>query len=258
MDRPYLDRYYSMNQVDRTMEEQITVTLPSGVKKSLPKGARLQDFCDDDAIAVQMDGMMVDLSRSPEKDASITCIPVHSRKGLDVLRHSAAHVMAQAVKELFPSAKLTFGPATESGFYYDFEYERPFTPQDLEKIEERMAQIIEQNLPFVRQEVLKGEAIKTFQKEGESYKVEHLQELPDRVSLYPGTFNDLCEDPMPLLLGRLNLKLLNVSGTYWRGCPNQVLQGFMALHSRIRRPWMNTFTCLKRPQTRPPEIREGA
>ncbi|HSB06268.1 MAG TPA: threonine--tRNA ligase [Thermodesulfobacteriota bacterium] len=209
------------------MEEQITVTLPDGVKKSLPKGARLQDFCDDDTIAVQMDGMIVDLSRNLEKDASITCIPVHSRKGLDVLRHSAAHVMAQAVKELFPLAKLTFGPATESGFYYDFEYERPFTPQDLEKIEKRMAEIIKQNLPFVRQEVLKDEAIKTFQNKGESYKVEHLQDLPDRVSLYTqGTFTDLCEGPHAPSSGKIKaFKLLNVSGTYWRGdARNQVLQ----------------------------------
>ena len=209
------------------MEEQITVTLPGGVKKIFPKGVKLQDFCDDDSIAVQMDGAMVDLSRSLEKDASITCIPVHSRKGLDVLRHSAAHVMAQAVKELFPSTKLTFGPATESGFYYDFEYERPFTPQDLEKIEERMAEIVEQNLPFIRQEVLKDEAIKTFQRKGESYKVEHLQDLPDRVSLYTqGSFTDLCEGPHAPSSGKIKaFKLLNVSGTYWRGdARNQVLQ----------------------------------
>ena len=108
--------------------------------------------------------------------------------------------MAQAVKELFPSTKLTFGPATESGFYYDFDYERPFTPQDLEKIEERMAEIVKQNLPFIRREVSKEEAVKTFREKGETYKIEHLEELPDRVSLYSqGDFTDLCEGPMFLL-----------------------------------------------------------
>ena len=104
--------------------------------------------------------------------------------------------MAQAVKELFPSVKLTFGPSTETGFYYDFDYDRTFTPQDLEKIEKRMSEIIEQDLPFVRKEVSKEEAIKTFQENGETYKVEHLEDLPDRVSLYrQGSFLDLCEGP---------------------------------------------------------------
>ena len=172
-------------------------------------------------------GLWLTFPERLEKMPLITFIPAHSKKGLDVLRHSAAHVMAQAVKELFPSTKLTFGPATESGFYYDFDYERPFTPQDLEKIEKRMAEIVEQNLPFVRREVSKEEAIKTFQEKGETYKVEHLQELPDRVSLYSqGSFTDLCEGPHVPASGKIKaFKLLNVSGTYWRGdARNQVLQ----------------------------------
>ena len=140
------------------MGEEISVKLPDGEVKSLPKGVRIQDFSNQDAVAAQADGALVDLSRRLVKDTSLTLIPAHSRKGLEVLRHSAAHVMAQAVKELFPSTKLTFGPATESGFYYDFDYERPFTPQDIEKIEKRMTEIVEENLPFVRQEVSKGEA----------------------------------------------------------------------------------------------------
>jgi threonyl-tRNA synthetase len=209
------------------MGEEITVKLSNGMNKSFPKGIRLQDFSDQDAIAAQMDGVMVDLSRALEKDGSITFIPVHSRKGLDVLRHSAAHVMAQAVKDLFPSTKLTFGPATESGFYYDFDYERPFTPEDLEKIEKRMGEIIDQDLPFIRREVSKEEAIATFQERGETYKLEHLEELPDRVSLYSqGNFTDLCEGPHVPGSGKIKaFKLLNVSGTYWRGdVRNQVLQ----------------------------------
>ena len=209
------------------MGEEITVKLSNGMSKSFPKGIRLQDFSDQDAIAAQVDGAMVDLSRTLGEDATVTFIPAHSKKGLDVLRHSAAHIMAQAVKELFPSTKLTFGPATESGFYYDFDYERPFTPQDLEKIEERMAEIVEQNLPFIRREVSKEEAVKTFLEKGETYKIEHLEELPDRVSLYSqGNFTDLCEGPHVPASGKIKaFKLLNVSGTYWRGdVRNQVLQ----------------------------------
>jgi threonyl-tRNA synthetase len=209
------------------MGEEITVKLSNGMSKSLPKGIRLQDFSDQDAVAAQVNGAMVDLSRTLGEDATVTFIPAHSKRGLDVLRHSAAHIMAQAVKELFPSTKLTFGPATESGFYYDFDYERPFTPQDLEKIEERMAEIVKQNLPFIRREVSKEEAVKTFREKGETYKIEHLEELPDRVSLYSqGDFTDLCEGPHVPASGRIKaFKLLNVSGTYWRGdARNQVLQ----------------------------------
>ncbi len=209
------------------MGEEITVKLADGEKKSFPRGIRLLDFSDQDAVAAQVDGVTVDLSRTLEKDASVAFIPAHSKKGMDILRHSAAHVMAQAVKELFPSVKLTFGPATESGFYYDFDYERPFTPEDLEKIENRMAEIVEQNFSFVRREVSKEEAIRIFQEKGETYKIEHLQDLPDQVSLYSqGTFTDLCEGPHVPSSGKIKaFKILNVSGTYWRGdARNQVLQ----------------------------------
>ena len=209
------------------MGEEITVKLADGEKKSFPRGMRLLDFSDQDAIAAQVDGVTVDLSRTLEKDALVAFIPAHSKKGMDILRHSAAHVMAQAVKELFPSVKLTFGPATESGFYYDFDYERPFTPEDLEKIENRMAEIVEQNFSFVRREVSKEEAIRIFQEKGETYKIEHLQDLPDQVSLYSqGAFTDLCEGPHVPSSGKIKaFKILNVSGTYWRGdARNQVLQ----------------------------------
>ena len=137
-----------------------------------------------EAVAAQVNGRLVDLSRPVEEDASVSFVSVHSKKGLEVLRHSAAHVMAQAVKELFPNVKLTFGPSTDTGFYYDFDYERTFTPQDLEKIEKRISEIVQEDLPFVRKEVSKEEAIKTFRERGETYKVEHLEDLPDHVSLY--------------------------------------------------------------------------
>jgi threonyl-tRNA synthetase len=209
------------------MEEQITIILPGGVKRSFPKGTTLQGLADADAVAAQVNGSLVDLSQTLEKDASVSFISAHSKKGLEILRHSAAHVMAQAVKELFPSLKLTFGPSTDAGFYYDFDYDRTFTPQDLEMIEKKASEIIQQDVPFIRREVPKEEAIKTFQEMGETYKVEHLEELPDRVSLYrQGTFLDLCEGPHLPSTGKIKaFKLLNVSGTYWRGdARNQVLQ----------------------------------
>ncbi len=207
--------------------EQVSITLPDGRKRSVPKGTKLQELADDQAVAAQVNGHYVDLSQPIEEDALVSFVSVRSRKGLEILRHSAAHVMAQAVKELFPSAKLTFGPSTETGFYYDFDYDRPFTPEDLEKIGERVAEIIKENFPFVRSVVSKEEAIRTFQEMGESYKVEHLQELPERVSLYrQGGFLDLCEGPHIPSTGRIKaFKLLSVSGTYWRGdARNQVLQ----------------------------------
>ena len=178
-------------------------------------------------MAAQVDGTLIDLSRPIEKDASVSFVSSHSRKGLEVLRHSAAHVMAQAVKEIFPSTRLTFGPATDTGFYYDFDYKGTFSPQDLERIGKRMSEIIQEDLPFVRKEVSKEEAIEVFQRMDETYKVEHLRELPDRVSLYQhGSFVDLCEGPHLPSTGSIKaFKLLNVSGAYWRGdARNQVLQ----------------------------------
>jgi len=209
------------------MADQVSITLPNGVKRSVPKGMKLQELADEQAVAAQVNGALVDLSQPIEKDATVSFIPIQTRKGLEILRHSAAHVMAQAVKELFPSVKLTFGPSTDTGFYYDFDYDRPFTPEDLERIGERVSEIIRQDSPFIRREVSKEEALKTFSEMGESYKVEHLEDLPDRVSLYrQGSFLDLCEGPHLPSTGRIKaFKLLNVSGTYWRGdARNQVLQ----------------------------------
>ena len=212
------------------MGEQVIITMPDGVKRPIPKGTKLQELADQwdkEAVAAQVDGAFFDLSRTVEKDAAISFISIHSKKGLEILRHSSSHVMAQAVKELFQTVKLTFGPYTENGFYYDFDYDRTFTTQDLEMIEKRMAEIVAKDEPFIRREVPKEEAIKKFQEIGEVYKVEHLEELPDRVSLYrQGSFLDLCEGPHIPSTGRIKaFRLLNVSGTYWRGdARNRVLQ----------------------------------
>jgi len=212
------------------MGEQVIITMPDGVKKPIPKGTKLQELAnqwDKEAVAAQVDGTFFDLSRTVEKDAAISFISVHSKKGLEILRHSASHVMAQAVKELFPTVKLTFGPYTENGFYYDFDYDRTFTTQDLEMIEKRMTDIVAKDEPFIRREVSKEEAINKFKEIGETYKVEHLEELPEHVSLYrQGSFLDLCEGPHIPSTGRIKaFRLLNVSGTYWRGdARNRVLQ----------------------------------
>jgi len=212
------------------MGEQVIITMPDGVKRPIPKGTKLQELAyqwDQESVAAQVDGALFDLSRPVEKDAAISFISIHSKKGLEILRHSASHVMAQAVKELFPTVKLTFGPSTENGFYYDFDYDRTFTTQDLEMIEKRMSEIVAKDEPFIREEVSKEEAIKTFQGVSETYKIEHLEELPDHVSLYrQGTFLDLCEGPHIPSTGRIKaFRLLNVSGTYWRGdARNRVLQ----------------------------------
>jgi threonyl-tRNA synthetase len=212
------------------MGEQVIITMPDGVKKTVPKGTKLQELAnqwDREAVAAQLDGSLFDLSRSVEKEAAISFISIHSKKGLEILRHSASHVMAQAVRELFPNVKLTFGPSTENGFYYDFDFDRTFTTQDLEMIEKRMSDIVSKDEPFIRREVSKEEALKTFQAMGETYKIEHLEDLPDRVSLYrQGSFLDLCEGPHIPSTGRIKaFRLLNVSGTYWRGdARNKVLQ----------------------------------
>jgi len=209
------------------MEERVILTLPNGEKKTVPKGVRIEEFVNQDIIAAQLNGRLVDLSHRLEEDASIRYISITSKKGLEILRHSAAHVMAQAVKELYPSVKLTFGPPTETGFYYDFDYVKSFTPEDLEAIEKRMMEISQRDEPFIRREVPREEAISIFEKMGEHYKVEHLRELPERVSLYQqGSFLDLCEGPHLPSTGRIKaFKLLSVSGTYWRGdVRNQVLQ----------------------------------
>jgi len=214
----------------KELGEEIIVTMADGEKRPIPKGTKIEELAkqwDKEAIAAQVDGTLFDLSRTVEKDTSISFISIHSRKGLEILRHSAAHIMAQAVRELFPGVKLTFGPSTENGFYYDFDYDRTFTPQDLEMIERRMSDIVAKDEPFIRKEVSKEEAARTFGEMGETYKVEHLEELPDRVSLYrQGTFVDLCEGPHIPSTGKVKaFKLLNVSGTYWRGdARNRVLQ----------------------------------
>jgi threonyl-tRNA synthetase len=171
-------------------------------------------------VAARVDGEMVDLSRPLARDCTIAPIPLDSPEGLTIMRHSAAHIMAEAVRDLFPGARVAIGPAIENGFYYDFEVPEPFTPEDLEKIEGRMRELVVQDQPFVRDEKPREQAIETFKAQGEIYKVELLQEIPqETVSLYrQGDFLDLCRGPHLPATGYLKaFKLTTSSGAYWRG-----------------------------------------
>ena len=172
-------------------------------------------------VAARCGEEMLDLSE-PVKDGceSIEPIFLSSPEGLEILRHSTAHIMAEAVKSLFPNAKVTIGPAVENGFYYDFDYERSFTPEDLEKIESRMAKTIGADLPFIRERITRDEAKKFFLEKNETYKLELLEDLNEEtVSIYKhGEFADLCRGPHLPRTGMVKaFKLTSVAGAYWRG-----------------------------------------
>jgi threonyl-tRNA synthetase len=172
-------------------------------------------------LAAKVDGTVVDLSRPLSSSSTVEPLQFTSVEGREVYRHSSTHIMAQAVKELFPSAQLTIGPALEDSFYYDFAYDRPFTPEDLEKIEARAAEIIARNLTITRREFSKREAIDFFQARDEQYKVELIQGFPDGepITAYSqGDFVDLCRGPHLPTTGSVGaIKLLSTAGAYWRG-----------------------------------------
>jgi threonyl-tRNA synthetase len=171
-------------------------------------------------VAVRIDGESRDLSTMINPEAGLEPIFLDSEQGLEILRHSTAHVMAMAAQELFPGTKVTIGPAIENGFYYDFDYERPFREDDLPRIEEKMKAIIQADLPFVRRELTSRAALDLFQEQGEDYKVELIRELDEeKVSIYSqGGFTDLCRGPHVPSTGRIKaFQLMKVAGAYWRG-----------------------------------------
>ena len=174
------------------------------------------------AVAARVDGKVLDLGRPAPEGQPVEWITASHPEGADILRHSTAHVMAAAVKELFPEALITIGPSIENGFYYDFDVDIPFTPEDLVRIEERMREIVKKAEPFVREEVPKEKAREIFP--GEPYKEELLDDIPDEtVSLYrTGNFLDLCRGPHVPDSGKLGaFKLMNTAGAYWRGDSNK-------------------------------------
>lgn len=211
------------------MPEKLTVQI-NGRNFEVEYGTRILDILTNlslntDVVAARIDDNIVDLNTPIIRNASIQLIFTESREGLEILRHSASHVMAAAVKKLYPQAKLGIGPATEEGFYYDFDVEEPFSPEDLEKIEKKMEKIIKENEAFERLELPREEAERVLRESGELYKLELLEEIPDeKITFYKtGSFIDLCRGPhVPSTDYIKAFKLLHSAGAYWRGdesCP---------------------------------------
>src|SRR5258706_449483 len=169
----------------------------------------------------KVDGKLVDASFVIDRDSSVAIVTDKDAEGLDVIRHSTAHLLAYAVKDLFPDAQVTIGPVIENGFYYDFSYKRPFTPEDLVAIEKRMAELAAKDEPVVRRVLPRDEAVAYFKGIGENYKAEIIASIPSNedVSLYrEGSFEDLCRGPHVPSTGKLKFfKLMKVAGAYWRG-----------------------------------------
>jgi threonyl-tRNA synthetase len=181
------------------------------------------------ALAGRVNGKLVDTSHRVESDAEVAIVTDKDRDGVEVLRHSTAHLLAHAVKDLFPDAQVTIGPVIEDGFYYDFSFKRPFTPEDLAAIEKRMAEIAKRDLKVERQVMPRDAAVKLFRDMGERYKAEIIAAIPDgeAISLYrQDSFVDLCRGPHVPSTGKLKVfKLLKVAGAYWRGdSKNEMLQ----------------------------------
>jgi threonyl-tRNA synthetase len=206
----------------------IQITLPDGARREYPGpltvgevAASIGPGLAKAALAGKVDGRVVDLSHRIEADAQLAIVTEKDADGLEVIRHSTAHLLAYAVKELFPEAQVTIGPVIENGFYYDFAYKRPFTPEDLAAIEKRMGELAAKNEPVIRRVLPRDEAIALFKAQGEHYKAEIIGSIPadQDVSLYrEGGFEDLCRGPHVPSTGRLkHFKLMKVAGAYWRG-----------------------------------------
>ena len=213
-----------------------TVTLPDGSQRQYEQAITLMDVAASigaglakATLAGKVDGELVDASFLIEKDTSVVIITERDEEGLEIIRHSTAHLMAQAVKSLFPSAQVTIGPVIEDGFYYDFAYEKSFTPEDLAAIEKKMGDLVSQNLPISRSVMVREEAIDFFRDLGEDYKAELIEAIPahEDLSLYQqGDFIDLCRGPHAPSTGKLkHFKLMKLAGAYWRGdSNNEMLQ----------------------------------
>lgn len=212
------------------------ITLPDGSRREFDHPVSLMEVAASigtglakAALAGRVDGKLVDLSRVIDGDAEVAIVTGRDVEGVEIIRHSTAHLLAQAVKSLFPSAQVTIGPVVDNGFYYDFSYERPFTPDDLAAIERKMEELAAQSLPVERREMPRDEAVDFFLRQGECYKAEIIRDIPadQPISLYrQGDFIDLCRGPHVPDTGRLKaFKLMKIAGAYWRGdSRNEMLQ----------------------------------
>jgi len=212
------------------------ITLPDGSVKSFPGSVTVAEIAQSigaglarAALAGRVDGRLVDTSHRIDSDARVAIVTERDADGIEILRHSTAHLLAHAVKELFPQAQVTIGPVIENGFYYDFAYQRPFTPEDLAAIEKRMAEIARRDLVVQRKLMPRDAAVRFFRDQGEAYKAEIIASIPagEQISLYEqGNFVDLCRGPHVPSTGRLKVfKLMRLAGAYWRGdSNNEMLQ----------------------------------
>src|SRR5215510_13734175 len=213
------------------MSEPVTITLPDGATKQVPAGTTVADFVRTQigaglakaALFARYDGANVDLTRPLDHSGALSIFTPKNFEGLDLVRHDAAHIVASVVQRLFPGTQVTIGPTTEDGFYYDFFREQPFTPEDLQRIEKEANEEIRKDLPFVRKEVSKEEALALFEKLGEKFKVEIVNDIfakgAKTLTLYShGDWVDFCLGPHAPSTGKVGvIKLLNVAGAYWRG-----------------------------------------
>ena len=205
------------------------IRLPDGSERKFDGAVTGADVATDiskglarEAVAVRVDGELWDLTRAIDNDATVEIVKRDSDDGLELLRHDAAHVLAEAVKELWPDTQVTIGPAIQNGFYYDFAREEPFTPDDLSKIEARMKEIVDRDEQIEREVWERDKAVKFFRDLGEEYKAQIIEDIPttDTLTLYrQGDFVDLCRGPHLPSTGKLGkaFRLTRVSGAYWRG-----------------------------------------
>jgi len=212
----------------------IEITLPDGSKRPFDHPVTVQDVAASigaglakATLAGKVDGKLVDAGFTIDHNASLEIVTEKSPEALEILRHSTAHLLAQAVQRLFPGAQVTIGPVIDNGFYYDFAYERPFTPDDLAKIEAEMEKIVKEGLPVTRSVKSRDEAVTFFRGLGENYKAEIIESIPsnEELSLYTqGEFTDLCRGPHVPNTGKLRaFKLMKVAGAYWRGDSNNAM-----------------------------------
>jgi threonyl-tRNA synthetase len=212
----------------------IEITLPDGSKRPFEHPVTVQDVAASigaglakATLAGKVDGKLVDASFPIDHNASLEIVTEKSPEALDILRHSTAHLLAQAVQRLYPGAQVTIGPVIDNGFFYDFAYERPFTPDDLVKIEAEMEKIVKEGLPVTRSVKSRDEAVNFFRGMGEAYKAEIIESIPsnEELSLYTqGEFTDLCRGPHVPNTGKLRaFKLMKVAGAYWRGDSNNAM-----------------------------------
>ena len=210
----------------------LTVSLPDGSSREFPQPVSVAEIATSigpglarAALAGRVDGELVDTSHIVENDASVAIVTDRDADGVEVLRHSCAHLMAQAVQRLFPEAQVTIGPVIDDGFYYDFAYSRPFTPEDLQAIEQTMGEIVSEDLSVERKLLSRDEAVALFREMGEHYKVEIIESIPsdEPLSFYSqGEFIDLCRGPHVPSTGKFRaFKLTSVAGAYWRGDSNR-------------------------------------